>query len=140
MSKNFKIILNYIKDLSIETPDAETFVFVKDKISKYQLSIDIKSKALKNKMIEVSTKLTFKDKDNNDKKSFFEIDYASIVQVEESVKDKNQLEKILLCEVQKEMYPKLESIFVKLINDTGFSGVKFDKKIDFEKLYNDRLN
>ena len=140
MSKNFKIILNYIKDLSIETPDAETFIFVKDKISKYQLSIDIKSKALKNKMIEVSTKLTFKDKDNNDKKSFFEIDYASIVQVEESVKDKNQLEKILLCEVQKEMYPKLESIFVKLINDTGFSGVKFDKKIDFEKLYNDRLN
>tara|TARA_B100000242_G_scaffold147323_1_gene105008 strand:- start:96 stop:518 length:423 start_codon:yes stop_codon:yes gene_type:complete len=140
MSKNFKIILNYIKDLSIETPDAETFVFVKDKISKYQLSIDIKSKALKNKMIEVSTKLTFKDKDNNDKKSFFEIDYASIVQVEESVKDKNQLEKILLCEVQKEIYPKLESIFVKLINDTGFSGVKFDKKIDFEKLYNDRLN
>jgi len=140
MIKNFKIILNYIKDLSIETPDAETFIFVKDKISKYQLSIDIKSKALKNKMIEVSTKLTFKDKDNNDKKSFFEIDYASIVQVEESVKDKNQLEKILLCEVQKEIYPKLESIFVKLINDTGFSGVKFDKKIDFEKLYNDRLN
>ena len=91
-------------------------------------------------MIEVSTKLTFKDKDNNDKKSFFEIDYATIVQVEESVKDKNQLEKILLCEVQKEIYPKLESIFVKLINDTGFSGVKFDKKIDFEKLYNDRLN
>ena len=140
MSKNFKIILNYIKDLSIETPDAETFIFVKDKISKYQLSIDIKSKALKNKMIEVSTKLTFKDKDNNDKKSFFEIDYASIVQVEESVKDKNQLEKILLCEVQKEMYPKLESIFVKLINDAGFSGVKFEKKVDFEKLYNDRLN
>ena len=140
MTEKFKILAKYIKDLSSETPDAETFIFVKDKISKYQLSIDIKSKALKNKMIEVSTKLTFKDKDNNDKKSFFEIDYASIVQVEESVKDKNQLEKILLCEVQKEIYPKLESIFVKLINDTGFSGVKFDKKIDFEKLYNDRLN
>ena len=140
MSKNFKIILNYIKDLSIETPDAETLVFVKDKISKYQLSIDIKSKALKNKMIEVSTKLTFKDNDNNDKKSFFEIDYASIVQIEESVKDKSQLEKILLCEVQKEIYPKLESMFVKLINDSGFSGVKFEKKIDFEKLYNEKLN
>tara|TARA_B100000886_G_C20349894_1_gene460396 strand:+ start:139 stop:561 length:423 start_codon:yes stop_codon:yes gene_type:complete len=140
MSKNFKIILNYIKDLSIETPDAETLVFVKDKISKYQLSIDIKSKALKNKMIEVSTKLTFKDNDNNDKKSFFEIDYASIVQIEESVKDKSQLEKILLCEVQKEIYPKLESMFVRLINDSGFSGVKFEKKIDFEKLYNEKLN
>ena len=107
MNKNFKIILNYIKDLSIETPDAETLVFVKDKISKYQLSIDIKSKALKNKMIEVSTKLTFKDNDNNDKKSFFEIDYASIVQVEESIKEKSQLEKILLCDLQKEIYPKL---------------------------------
>ena len=140
MNKNFKIILNYIKDLSIETPDAETLVFVKDKISKYQLSIDIKSKALKNKMIEVSTKLTFKDNDNNDKKSFFEIDYASIVQVEESIKEKSQLEKILLCDLQKEIYPKLEMIFIKLINDSGFPEVKFEKKIDFEKLYNERLN
>ena len=140
MNKNFKIILNYVKDLSIETPDAETLVFVKDKISKYQLSIDIKSKALKNKMIEVSTKLTFKDNDNNDKKSFFEIDYASIVQVEESIKEKSQLEKILLCDLQKEIYPKLEMIFIKLINDSGFPEVKFEKKIDFEKLYNERLN
>ena len=140
MNKNFKIILNYIKDLSIETPDAETLVFVKNKISKYQLSIDIKSKALKNKMIEVSTKLTFKDNDNNDKKSFFEIDYASIVQVEESIKEKSQLEKILLCDLQKEIYPKLEMIFIKLINDSGFPEVKFEKKIDFEKLYNERLN
>ena len=140
MNKNFKIILNYIKDLSVETPDAETLVFVKDKISKYQLSIDIKSKALKNKMIEVSTKLTFKDNDNNDKKSFFEIDYASIVQVEESIKEKSQLEKILLCDLQKEIYPKLEMIFIKLINDSGFPEVKFEKKIDFEKLYNERLN
>ena len=140
MNKNFKIILNYVKGLSIETPDAETLVFVKDKISKYQLSIDIKSKALKNKMIEVSTKLTFKDNDNNDKKSFFEIDYASIVQVEESIKEKSQLEKILLCDLQKEIYPKLEMIFIKLINDSGFPEVKFEKKIDFEKLYNERLN
>jgi len=140
MNKNFKIILNYIKDLSVETPDAETLVFVKNKISKYQLSIDIKSKALKNKMIEVSTKLTFKDNDNNDKKSFFEIDYASIVQVEESIKEKSQLEKILLCDLQKEIYPKLEMIFIKLINDSGFPEVKFEKKIDFEKLYNERLN
>ena len=140
MNKNFKIILNYVKDLSIETPDAETLVFVKDKISKYQLSIDIKSKALKNKMIEVSTKLTFKDNDNNDKKSFFEIDYASIVQVEESIKEKSQLEKILLCDVQNEIYPTLEKIFVNLIKESGFPVLNFEKKVDFEELYKKKNN
>ena len=140
MSKDFKILLNFIKDLSIETPDAETLFFVKDHIASYHLGIDIKSRALKNKMIEVSTKLTFKDKENFEKKSIFELEYASIVKVEESVKDKKKLEKILLCEVQIEIYPKLEKIFLNLLSDAGLPGIKFEKKIDFEKLYNERLN
>ena len=136
----FKILLNFIKDISVETPDAETLIFVRDNISKYVLNIDITSKPLKNKMIEINTKLNFGDKQNNDKQSVFEIIYASVVRIDESVKDKKVLEKIILCDVQKEIYPKLEEIFTKLINDAGFPGLKFEKKVDFEKLYNDRLN
>ena len=136
----FKILLNFIKDISVETPDAETIIFVRDNISKYVLNIDITSKPLKNKMIEINTKLNFGDKQNNDKQSVFEIIYASVVRIDESVKDKKVLEKIILCDVQKEIYPKLEEIFTKLINDAGFPGLKFEKKVDFEKLYNEKLN
>ena len=136
----FKILLNFIKDISVETPDAETLIFVRDNISKYVLNIDITSKPLKNKMIEINTKLNFGDKQNNDKQSVFEIIYASVVRIDESVKDKKVLEKIILCDVQKEIYPKLEEIFTKLMNDAGFPGLKFEKKVDFEKLYNERLN
>ncbi len=140
MEKKYKILLNFIKDLSVETPNAETLLFVKDHISSYQLGIDINSKPLKNKMIEISTKLSFKDKNKNEKKSVFEIDYASVVKIKEEIKDKKVLEKIILCDVQKEIYPGLERIFIQLLKDSGFPGLKFEKKIDFEKLYNERLN
>tara|TARA_Y100000816_G_C26044764_1_gene547452 strand:+ start:175 stop:597 length:423 start_codon:yes stop_codon:yes gene_type:complete len=140
MEKKYKILLNFIKDLSVETPNAETLLFVKDHISSYQLGIDINSKPLKNKMIEISTKLSFKDKNKNEKKSVFEIDYASVVKINEEIKDKKVLEKIILCDVQKEIYPGLERIFIQLLKDSGFPGLKFEKKIDFEKLYNERLN
>lgn len=140
MDKKYKIVLNFIKDLSVETPNAETLLFVRENINKYQLGIDISSKALKNKMIEVSTKLSFKDKGSNEKKSIFEIDYASIVKIDESVKDKEELSKILLCDVQKEVYPRLETIFVDLLNKSGYPDIKFEKKVDFEKLYGERLN
>ena len=140
MESKYKILLNFIKDLSVETPNAETLLFVKDHISSYQLGIDINSKPLKNKMIEISTKLSFKDKNKNEKKSVFEIDYASVVKINEEIKDKKVLEKIILCDVQKEIYPGLERIFIQLLKDSGFPGLKFEKKIDFEKLYNERLN
>ena len=140
MDKKFEIILSFIKDLSIETPDAETLLFVRENIDKYQLGIDISSKPLKNKMIEVSTKLSFRDKSTNEKKSVFEIDYASVVKIDEDVNDKKELGKILLCDVQKEVYPELETIFVNLINKSGYPNIKFEKKVDFDKLYSDKLN
>ena len=140
MSEDYKIILSYIKDLSVETPNAETLLFVKDNISSYHLGIDINSKPLKNKMVEVNTKLSFKDKKENEKKSVFEIDYATIIKINEKINDKKTLGKILLCDLQKEIYPKLEKIFVGLINDSGFPGVKFEKKVDFEKLYKEKKN
>ncbi len=140
MKENYKILGKFIKDMSSETPDIETFLFVKDNISKYHLNIDISSKALKNKLVEVNTTLRFEDKSDNEKKSLFEIIFATIVKIGEEIKEKKDLQKILLCDVQKEIYPNLETSFINLLNDSGYPGIKFEKKIDFEKLYNEKFN
>ena len=140
MTEKFKILANYIKDLSSETSDIETYLFVKENISKYNLNIDITSKALKNKLIEVNTTLKFQDKDPNEKKSYYEIVYASIIRVDDDVKDKKDLEKIVLCDVPTKIYPKLEKAFLDLVHDSGHPEIKLEKKIDFEKLYSERLN
>tara|TARA_B100000700_G_C14977116_1_gene824433 strand:- start:861 stop:1283 length:423 start_codon:yes stop_codon:yes gene_type:complete len=140
MSEKFQILANFIKDISSETPDIQSYLFVKDNISKYKLNIDINSKAIKNKMIEVNTVLKFEDKESNEKKSYFEITYASIVKINESVKEKKELEKIIICDVQNIIYPKLEKAFINLLNDSGFPNVKMEKKIDFNDLYNKKFN
>ena len=140
MTKKYKILSNYIKDMSSETPDIETYIFVKDYISKYQLNIDINSKAVKNKMIEVNTTLKFEDKETNEKKSYFEIIYASVVKINENIKDKKDLERIVLCDVQLQIYPELEKSLLDLLHNSGYPGIKFEKKIDFENLYNQRFN
>ena len=140
MTEKFKILAQYIKDLSSETPNVETYLFVKDNISKYNLNIDITSKALKEKLIEVNTSLKFSDVEANEKKSYFEIIYATIIKVNDEIKDKKDLEKIILCDVQTEIYPKLETAFLNLIHNSGHPSIKLEKKIDFVKLYNERFN
>ena len=140
MTKNFKILAEFIKDISSETPNIESYIYVKENISKYQLNIDISSKPLKNKMVEVSTTLKFEDKEYNDKKSYFEIVYASIVKVDEAVKDKKELEKIILCDVQNKIYPTLEKAFLNLLHNSGFPEIKLEKKINFTELYKQRAN
>ena len=140
MTKKYKIVSKYIKDMSSETPDIETYIFVKDYISKYQLNIDINSKALKNRMIEVNTILKFEDKQENKKKSHFEINFATIIKVDEKIKEKKELEKIILCDVQIEIYPDLEKSLLDLLHNSGYPEIKFEKKINFEELYNQRLN
>ena len=140
MTKKFKIVCKYIKDLSSETPDIETYLFVRDQIQKYQLGIDISSKAIKNKMIEVNTKFKFEDKSNNKKKSYFEIIYSTIVRVNDEIKEKKELEKILLCDVQTEIYPDLEKSLLDLLHNSGFPEIKFEKKVDFENLYKQKFN
>ena len=139
MNEKFKILTNFIKDMSSETPDVQSYLFVKENISKYNLNINITSKPLKNKMIEVSTILNFEDKNLNEKRSNFEIVYISIIKIDESVKDKKELEKIVICDLQNKIYPKIEKIFLNLLDLSGFSGVKIEKKIDFNKLYNERI-
>ena len=140
MTEKFKVLGKFIKDLSSETPDIETYIFVKDHISRYQLGIDITSKALKNKMIEVNTKFKFEDKEESKKKSYFEIIYSTIVKINDEIKDKKELEKIILCDVQVKIYPNLEKALLNLLHNSGYPEIKFEKRVDFEALYKQKTN
>ena len=140
MTENFKILGTYIKDMSSETKDTQTYLYVKDYISKYKLNIDIKSKPLKNKMIEVDSILKFEDKETTKKKSYFEIVYSVVAKIDEEVKEKKDLEKIILCEIPNKVWPDLENAFLNLIHNSGHPSIKLEKKIDFNKLYNERFN
>ena len=138
--EKFKIMSEYVKDMSSETPDVQTYLYVKDNIPKYHLNIEITSKALKDKIIEINTTLKFSDNNSSHKKSNFEIVYASIVKINDDIKDKNDLQKIILCDAQNIIYPKLEKAFLDMLTNSGYPGVKFNKKIDFEKLYKEKFN
>ena len=140
MIEKYKVLGEYIKDSSSETPDIETYLFVREIISKYKLGIDITSKALKNKMIEVTTKFVFEDKEGNKKKAYFEMNYATIIKLIEEISDKKELEKIILCDAQIKIYPELEKSFLNMLHNSGYPDIKFEKKIDFENLYMQRYN
>mgnify|MGYP001011185644 FL=1 len=140
MTKKYKILAKYIKDMSSETPDIETYIFVRDYIEKYQFNIDINSKPLKDKMVEINTILKFEDNQENKKKSYFEINYSSIVKIDEDITEKKDLEKIILVEVPTEIYPELEKSFLNLLHNSGYPNVKFEKKVNFEQLYNQKFN
>ena len=140
MTIKHKILLSYIKDLSVETPDAESLIAARENIPKYSLKLDLTSEILKNKMIEVNTKFKFEDKEESKKKSYFEIIYSTIIKISEEVKDKKELEKIILCDVQIEIYPDLEKTLLDLLHNSGYPGVKFEKKVDFEGLYKQKFN
>ena len=140
MSENYKIISKFIKDISGETPNIETYLYVKDFISKYQLNIEINSKPLKAQIIEVNTLLKFHDTSESKKKSHFEMTYTSVIKLNEEIKDKKILQKIILCDVQKEIYPELEKALLNLLHTSGYPNIKFEKKVDFDELYNKQFN
>ena len=140
MSENYKVIGKFIKDISGETPNIETYLYVKDYISKYQLNIEINSKALKNQIIEINTLMKFQDTSKSERKSHFEMTYTTIIKLIKEIKDKNILQKIILCDVQKEMFPEMESALLNLLRISGYANIKFEKKIDFEDLYNKKFN
>ena len=140
MSENYKIISKFIKDISGETPNIETYLYVKDFISKYQLNIEINSKPLKTQIIEVNTLLKFHDITESKKKSHFEMTYTSVIKLNEEIKDKKVLQKIILCDVQKEIYPELEKALLNLLHTSGYPNIKFEKKVDFDELYKKQFN
>ena len=140
MTIKHKILLNYIKDLSIETPDAESLISARENISKYSLKFDLTSKTLKNKMIEVDTKLKYEDKTNNKKKTYFEMIYATIVRIEEEKPNPEEIKKFILCDLQIQIYPQVEKSFLEILKLSGFPDLQLNSKIDFNKLYNERKN
>ena len=140
MKENYKIMSKFIKDISGETPDIETYLYVKDFISKYQLNIEINSKPLKTQIIEINTLLKFHDITESKKKSHFEMTYTSVIKLNEEIKDKKILQKIILCDVQKEIYPELEKALLNLLHTSGYPNIKFEKKVDFDELYNKQFN
>jgi len=140
MTKKYKILAKYIKDISGETSDLDTYLHVREKITKYKLNVDINSKPLKNKIVEINTTLKFEDKDEDKKKAHFEILFSSVVKINEEVQDKKELQKIILCDVQIDIYPELENSFLNLLHNSGYTGFKFEKKIDFVSLYNKNFN
>ena len=140
MTEKFEILGKYIKDLSSETPDIETYLFVKERISKYQLGIDINSKAVKDKLVEINTTFKFEDREQVSKKAYFEIVYSTLVKIDDEVKEKKELEKIILCEVQTKIYPDLEKALLDLLHNSGYPAIKIEKKVDFESLYNQKFN
>ena len=140
MIKKYEIVLRYIKDLSVEIPNAETFIFSREYITKYSLGINITTKPLKDEMIEIITKINYKDPSQNKRKSYFEILYASVIKIKDKKLKKEELERIILCDVQNEIYPDLEKIFLNVIKESGFPDLKLEKKVDFEKLYQQKLN
>lgn len=140
MTKKYKILGNFVKDMSSETPNIETYLYAKEYISKYQLNIDINSKALKNKMVEINTVVKFEDKSESAKKAYFEIVYITIVKLDDQIQDKKELEKIILCDVQIDIYPKIQKALLDLLHNSGYPEVKFEKEVNFEDLYNQRLS
>ena len=140
MTEKYKVLAKYIKDLSSETPDVETYLFVKENISKYKLKIDIKTKPLKNKLLEINITFTYEDNEPNEKKSFYEMTYAVIVKINDEIKEKKDLEKIILCDIPNSIYPELEKSLLNLIHNSGHPNLKFEKKVDFNKLFNEKFN
>ena len=141
MTENYKILAKFVKDMSSETPDVDTYLFVKDNISNYSLGIDIKSKALKEKILQVETTLRYSDKNqNNKKKSFFEMIFATVIRLNENIKDKKDLGRIVLCDLQNEIYPEIEKTFLNVLHGSGYPELNFQKKVDFEELYKKNQN
>ena len=139
MNIKHKIILSYIKDLSVETPDPESLIAARENISKYSLKLDLSSKPLKNKMIEVYTKLTYEDKFNK-KKTYFEMIYATVIRIEEDKPNPEDLKKFILCDLQIQIYPRIEKIFLEILKFSGFPELQLKGKGDFNKLYKEKNN
>ena len=140
MENKYKIVLSYIQDLSVEIPSPETLITIRNTIPEYQMKVDIKSKPLKRKMIEVLTTLTYENPNKNKEKGFFQIKYATVIEIIDLQIKKTELEKIVLSDLQTKIYQELEDKFLTILRKSGLPDLKFGSKIDFEKLYNEKLN
>ena len=135
MAKNYKILISYVKDISSRISGTENFIYLKDNIPKYSLGIDINSMPLKNNMAEVDIKLTFDNKTEKDKKAYFEMTHTTVIRVEESAVNKDELKKIFLSDVPTEIYPEIEKKFFDIVKSIGYPEIKLEKRIDFQEMF-----
>ena len=140
MAKNYKILISYVKDISSRISGTENFIYLKDNIPKYSLGIDIKSMPLKNNMAEVDIKLTFDNKTEKDKKAYFEMTHTTVIRVEESAVNKDELKKIFLSEVPTEIYPEIEKKFFEIVKSIGYPEIKLEKRINFQEMFKKNQN
>ena len=135
---SYKIISKFIKDISFEIPNTQTFIMLEKEILNYNLNFDIKSKPYKENMIEVSTILRLSPSQNVKHKMLTEINLTTLVSFEKNFENKKELEKIILIKIPTEVYPTLYETFVYLFKQAGVKDIKIDQNVDFEKMYNDR--
>ena len=135
MTKNYKILTSYVKDISSRINDTESYIYLKDNIPKYSLGIDINSIPLKNNMAEVNIKLNFSNKNEIDEKAYFEMTHTTVVRVDESAVNKDDLKKIFLSDVPTEVYPEIEKKFFEIVKSIGYPNIKLEKRIDFKDLF-----
>tara|TARA_B100000686_G_scaffold139553_1_gene146917 strand:- start:798 stop:1214 length:417 start_codon:yes stop_codon:yes gene_type:complete len=135
---SYKIISKFIKDITFEIPNAQAFVMLEKEISNYNLNFDIKSNPFKDNIIEVNTILRMSPNENVKHKILTEINYTALVSIEKNLDDKKEMEKIVLIKIPTEVYPTLYETFVYLFSQAGIKNMQIDKKVDFEKLYNEK--
>ena len=135
MTKNYKILTSYIRDISSKISGTEDYIYLKDNIPKYSLGIDINSVPLKNNMAEVNIKLTFDNKSEENKKAYFEMLHTTVIRVEESAVNKDELKKIFLSEVPTEIYPEIEKKFFEIVKSIGYPEIRLEKRINFKDLF-----
>ena len=135
MTKNYKILTSYVKNISSKINNTESYIYLKDNIPKYSLGIDINSIPLKNNMAEVNIKLNFSNKNEKDQKAYFEMTHSTVVRVDESAVNKDELKKIFLSDVPSEVYPEIEKKFFEIVKSIGYPEIKLEKRIDFKDLF-----
>ena len=135
MTKNYKILTSYIKDISTKIDTIESFIYLKENIPKYSLGIDINSFPLKNNMAEVNIKLTFNNKSEKNQGQYFEMTHSTVIRVEESAINRGELKKIFLSDVPTEIYPEVEKKFFEIVKSIGYPEIKLEKKIDFQEMF-----
>ena len=137
---SYKILSKFIKDISFEIPDIQTFMMLEKEIKKYNLNFDIKSKQFKENIIEVNTILRLVPGSEVKHKMLTEINLTALVSLEKKFEDKKELEKIILIKVPEQVYPTLYDTFVYLFNQAGIKNISIEKEVNFEKMYNEKFN
>ena len=137
---NYKIVAKYIKRINFVIPNPKTFFLLSENISNYKINIEIKSNQIKEKIIEVETSLNLNPTKDDIEKINTNIIFSTIIELDEKISNKVELEKIILIKVPSEIYSEIRQSFIFLFEKSGFKDVKIDKIVNFEKLYLERKN